>query len=102
MVLFRIPRRAVADLVARKLTPLKVGDPAAKIPIVFEGKRVFPPTIDSAGNVSYNYEFPNEWKPYSLNYVGHGWMIIAQALMWGSLYIYDERQKQASEKERDL
>ena len=98
----KLPRRFFTSLVAKQLTPIKKTDPAAKIPIVFDGKRVFPPTVDEAGNVTYYYEFPNEWKPYSLNYVGHGWMIALQAVMWGSILLYDDRMKQWTEKERDL
>jgi len=100
-LLARVPRRLMASLAAKQLVPLKKTDPLARVPVVVDGKRVFPPTVDDAGNVTYYYEFPNAWKPYSLNYTGHGWLACLQVLLWGTVYLYDQRMTSWAEKERE-
>jgi hypothetical protein len=66
--------RRFSNLAARKLKPLPKGHPDAHKPVVVNNTRVFPPTIDETGNITYYREFPNDWKPYSFNYHGYGWL----------------------------
>ena len=68
-------KRSTGKLAARALKPLKKGDPEAGKPVYIDGHRVFPPVEDELGRVTYHYEFPEEWKPYSFNYTGHGYML---------------------------
>ena len=73
-MLSRIPRRFLQQA-TMNVKPLPAGHADAKKPIYVDGKRAFPPTVDDFGNVTYYHEFPADWKPWSLNFVGHGWII---------------------------
>lgn len=88
-------------LAARNLKPLKKGDPEAAKPVYVEGNRVFPPTVDEFGNVTYYHEFPQDWKPFSYNYVGHGWLFTSQVLLWTAVFYYEYRMEKFSEKQRE-
>jgi hypothetical protein len=88
MVLIKAILRRTSNLAARSLKPLNKGDPEAKKPVYVDGIRVFPPTIDENGNVTYHQEFPAGWKPFSYNYLGHGWLIGSQMLLWGAVFVY--------------
>ena len=90
MVLVGQLLRASSKLAAQSLKPLPKGHPEATKPLYVNGYRVFPPTIDESGNVTYYQEFPMGWKPYSMNYIGHGWLVGSQILLWLGLYIYYE------------
>lgn len=96
VIITQIVRRT-SQLAARALKPLKQGDPAAKLPVYVDGVRLFPPTIDQNGNITYYQEFPAGWKPYSFNYVGHGWIVVTQLMLWWSVYLY--YQSSAERKE---
>lgn len=97
----RIISRRYSELAARKLTPLRKGDPEANKPVVVDGTRVFPPTVDEFGTVTYYREFPDDWKPYSFNYYGHGWIIAGQVLFWTGLYSYERKMDIIRQKPRD-
>ncbi|CAG9321256.1 unnamed protein product [Blepharisma stoltei] len=101
MVLTRLLRRSFT-LAARDVKPLHPSDPKAKIPIYVNGVRTFPPTIDEHGRITYYHEFPEDWKPYSMNYVGHGWLIVTQIFLWASVFFYDQKIKNITEKEREI
>ena len=88
MVLVSKILRSTSNLAARALKPLPAGHPDSKKPVYINGTRVFPPTIDSNGNVTYYQEFPAGWKPYSHNYIGHGWLVGTQILLWLGLFVY--------------
>lgn len=87
-------------LAAKNLTPLKKGDPKARIPVYVDGKRVFPPVIDPKGVITYHYEFDQGWRPYTFNYSGHGWLILSQVLLWWGVWKYDEDMEELTEKSR--
>ena len=92
--------RRTSNLAARALKPLKKGDPEARKPVDIDGIRVYPPTIDENGNVTYYQEFPAGWKPYSYNYHGHGWIVFTQLLLWYAVYAYDESSDTRKEKDK--
>lgn len=94
-------RRSFTNYAARKLEPVSPADPKAKIPVIIDGKRVFPPVKDEHGNITYHFEFPADWKPYSFNYNKHGWLVGSQVLLWGLVLFYDVRMREQSEKARD-
>jgi hypothetical protein len=102
--MLRLPvKRFIVDineLAAKKLTPLKKGDPAARIPVYIDGRRVFPPVIDPKGVITYHYEFDEQWKPYTFNYTGHGWMIGTSILLWWSVWFIDQEAMRRTEKPR--
>lgn len=97
VIVSQIIRRS-SQLAAKAMKPLKKGDPQASKPVYIEGVRVFPPTIDENGNVTYYQEFPAGWKPYSYNYVGHGWLVATQILLWGSIYFYCKASTELKEQ----
>ena len=90
MVLVSKILRSTSNLAARSLKPLPAGHPDAKKPVYINNTRVFPPTVDVNGNVTYYQEFPAGWKPYSYNYIGHGWLVGSQILLWLALYVYQD------------
>lgn len=90
--------RRSSQLAAQVLKPLKKGDPEASKPIYVNEVRVFPPTVDENGNITYHQEFPAGWKPYSYNYHGHGWLVATQILLWAAVYLYDESSESRKEK----
>ena len=92
--MIRILSRRSSQLAATSLKPLRKGDPEASKPVYVKGHRVFPPTIDENGNITYYYEFPEDWKPYSLNYKGHGWLVLCQAALWLSVFSYAKESKE--------
>ena len=92
--------RRTFSIVAREMTPLRKGDPEAAKPVNYKGKRVFPPTVDENGNVTYYHEFPGGWKPYSFNYVGHGWLVASQVVLWLGVLSYEVNSENSAEKER--
>jgi hypothetical protein len=65
------------------------------------GKRIFPPTVDEHGNVTYYYEFPEDWRPWEINYVGHGWIFATQVLLWLGVATTLHKSDQYAEKPRD-
>ena len=89
------------SLASTNLQPLKKSDPEAGKAVYVNNKRVFPPTLDENGNITYYYEWPADWKPYSYNYRGHGWLFTSQVLLWFSVFYYDHRMKLQTEKERE-
>ena len=97
MIVSTILRRS-SQLAARALKPVKQGDPSASKPVYVNDIRVFPPTVDINGNITYYQEFPAGWKPYSYNYHGHGWLVGTQLLLWYAVYLYDDSSKSRKEK----
>lgn len=95
-----LTRRSITHA-ARGVKPLHPSDPNAKIPIYVNGVRTFPPTIDETGKITYYYEFPEDWKPYTYNYVNHGWLIASQVFLWSAVFAYEYKMKAAIEKERE-
>jgi len=89
----------ISNLAAKKLTPLKKGDPKARIPVSIDGKRVFPPTIDHHGVITYHYEWDEQWKPYSHNYFGHGWLVVTQLGLWFGVWYTDALRYERTEKD---
>ena len=89
--------RKFSQLAAQSLKPLKKGDPNALLPQYVNGVRVFPPTVDENGNITYYQEFPEGWKPYSYNYTGHGWLVSLQIVLWYGVYVYSKASAERKE-----